>query len=108
MEVLFLTDYSRFTNYEKHCNKKGFSYIDYIKREQRFLKDLLNRKYSKTKVTDDLRVIVYIHADFGNRQENHYKVVSYNSPDYKRFMQTDDYSDLFSLSEAIETLNRIL
>lgn len=99
--ILLCTDFSHLNQYETMCLNRGYSYLELIKREQRFFKNLLQSKYDKTELDDRLRVLVYIHADFGSRTDTDYKVCIKDSPDYQKFMQTDDYNDIFSFVESV-------
>lgn len=100
--ILLCTEHPHLREYEKLCLNRGYSYMELIKKEQRFLKKLLSSKYEKTIPDDKLRILVYIHADFGKRTESDYKVCHVNSPDYEKFIETDDYNDIFSFNEAVE------
>lgn len=52
-----------------------------------------------TEDTDKSRILVYIHANFGERKENNYAFESKDSKEYKRLIQTDDWNDIGSLYE---------
>lgn len=96
--ILFNKDNSVYQNYDK-------SYVDLIKKEQIFFANLIKRKYNKTTPNDKLVVLVYIHADFGKRQDNDYKVVIKDSPDYNKFKSTDDYTQVCTFNEALKNIS---
>ena len=101
-KTLTTIDYSPWNVYDKLFP----GYIHAIKREQKFLKSLLNIKYNKTIRTDNLVVLVYIHTDFGKRTNFDYKVVSYMSKDYFKFKNTDDYNCVGTFTQLKEWLNK--
>lgn len=103
-KILFCEDISIYENCEynkytiKH-NRKSF--VDCIKREQKFLYNLIIRDYKKSKINDNHIILVYIHADFGKRVRENYKLVELHSKDYYIFKGTDDYNSIGNLKEII-------
>lgn len=107
--ILLTTDYQPWVNDPK--------YIKYIKREQLFIKHLIFKilfnyhnspasiyrgTINATDATFNQRVLVYIHAGFGEREEKHYAFLVENSREYNRLIKTDDWVDKGELNEYIE------
>lgn len=100
--VIFTLDFSKFDGYDKYCEKHfGYRYSDLIKREQNFLKKLLDTRYPKIKVRPNMVIMVYIHAGFGVRRTQDYKIVTRHSKDYFELLGTDDWSMICDLEDFI-------
>lgn len=103
--ILLTKDYGIYSQYDRLTLKKYcYKYSDLIKREQKFLGNLLRTKYSKTKPEPELVVIVYIHSNFGKRAEEDYKVVRKGSLDYFKFINTDDWDEVGTFNELKNNL----
>lgn len=91
--ILLNTDYTRW--------EKATTYIRDIKREQHFLKHLIFRLLCNNPlyIGDKIRVLVYIHAGFGDRAEKDYHFTKKNSTSYHKLIQTDDWNDIGGVEE---------
>lgn len=103
MNILLSTDYTPhvpYTQAEHGCKE----YINYIKREQQFLKHLIYKLLYDTDYQQglDTRVLVYIHAGFGERTEANYQFHSVDSYAYGSLIATDDWNDMGSLDTYVE------
>lgn len=96
-EILLTTDYSPWAN--------DNSYITCIIREQRFLKHLLFGMMnfliikSQKRVILNQRVLVYIHAGFGDRKAEDYQFWPKHCKQYDKLIATDDWNDRGSVEE---------
>lgn len=88
--ILLRTDYTPWI--------EDITYIKDIKREQHFIKHLLFRLLMETPCKE-LRILVYIHANFGERIEKDYIFTDKNSKKYKQAIQTDDWNDIGNVEE---------
>lgn len=101
--ILLTTDYSSFIPYtqaEHGCKE----YINHIKREQHFLKHLIYKLLHDTNYQQglDTRVLVYIHAGFGERTEANYGFYKGDSYEYASLIATDDWNDIGDLDTYID------
>ena len=64
----------------------------------------MKNKYRKTKDHINLVVLVYAHHTLEERNESSYKVVLIDSPDYKKFMSTDDYKVMGNFKDIMDLL----
>lgn len=88
-----------FTNNYKHWIH-NIHYINYIIKEQRFLKHLIYKYMVITcNIPSTLRVLVYIRADFGDRTEEDYCFALESEKEYKKLTRTDDWNDIGSVLE---------
>lgn len=75
-------------------------YINHIIREQRFLKHIIYKYMVITaNIPSTLRVMVYIHAGFGDRNESHYRLALKTESEYNDLIKTDDWNDIGSVLE---------
>lgn len=101
--TLLTTDYSswiQYTESEHSCK----DYINYIKREQNFLKHLIYRMLHDEDYQQGLNthVLVYIHAGFGVRADKDYQFLSINSFTYGKLIATDDWNDIGDLDTYVK------
>lgn len=82
--ILFTTNY---LIYSKSDQRK-------IKKEQHLLKHLIFVALTNNPNIEGLRVILYIHARFGDRTKNDYEFIKKNSKIYNRIMQMEDFIDI--------------
>lgn len=90
--ILFTNTYERWIH--------DIHYINCIIKEQRFLKHLIYKYMVTTcNIPSSLRVLVYIHAGFGDRTERDYCFTLNSEKGYKTLIQTDDWNDIGSVLE---------
>lgn len=85
--------------YNGNGEDENREYTRYIKREQHFLKHLIFRAICNNPSNENIKVLVYIHAGFGERTEKDYHFSKKDSKGYKALIQTDDWSDIGGVEE---------